>query len=50
MKSLIRFTKPDKAFPLAGKGTVQEALAEKLYEKESDELYKAAGPEASYSY
>ena len=50
MKSLIMFTKPDKPFPLAGKGTVQKALAERIYEKELEELYKAAAPEASYSY
>lgn len=50
MKSLIMITNPDNPFPLAGKGTVQKAMAEKIYDKELDELYKAAGPEANYSY
>ena len=50
MESLITFTKPEKPFPLAGKGTVRRALAEEIYREELDALYNAAGPEASYGF
>lgn len=50
MESLIMFTTPEKPFPLAGKGTVQRAFAEEIYQNELNALYKAAGPEANYGF
>ncbi|TGO16275.1 hypothetical protein BTUL_0030g00620 [Botrytis tulipae] len=39
-KDFVAFTKPDKPFPRAGKGTVQRRQAEKLYETELNSLYE----------
>ncbi|KAG4224204.1 hypothetical protein PC116_g27338, partial [Phytophthora cactorum] len=39
-RDFIMFTKPEKPFPRAGKGTIQRGLAVKLYHDEIDELYK----------
>lgn len=39
-KDFVAFTKPDKPFPRAGKGTVQRKQAEKLYETELNSLYE----------
>ncbi|KAF7951992.1 uncharacterized protein EAE97_001489 [Botrytis byssoidea] len=39
-KNFVAFTKPDKPFPRAGKGTVQRRQAEKLYEIELNSLYE----------
>lgn len=50
METLIMFTKAEKPFPLAAKGTVQRAFAEEIYRDELDALYKAAGPEANYGF
>ncbi|THV50449.1 hypothetical protein BGAL_0150g00130 [Botrytis galanthina] len=40
-KDFVAFTKPDKPFPRAGKGTVQRKQAEKLYETELNSLYES---------
>ena len=50
LESLFMFTKPEKPFPLAGKGSVRRALAEQIYEEELNALYEAAGPEAGYGF
>ncbi|KAL8832155.1 MAG: hypothetical protein Q9191_000428 [Dirinaria sp. TL-2023a] len=50
MESLIMFTKPEKPFPLAAKGSVRRKFAEAMYHEELDALYKAAGPEAGYGF
>ncbi|KAF7929570.1 hypothetical protein EAE99_004474 [Botrytis elliptica] len=41
-KDFVAFTKPDKPFPRAGKGTVQRRQAEKLYETELNSLYETS--------
>ncbi|CCD55192.1 similar to NRPS-like enzyme [Botrytis cinerea T4] len=38
-KDFVAFTRPDKPFPRAGKGTIQRKQAEKLYETELNSLY-----------
>ncbi|KAI1474192.1 hypothetical protein K445DRAFT_319573 [Daldinia sp. EC12] len=44
-RDFIMFTKPEKPFPRAGKGTIQRGVAVKLYHDEIDELYKKAESE-----
>ncbi|KAI0120256.1 acetyl-CoA synthetase-like protein [Hypoxylon sp. NC0597] len=41
-RDFITFTKPEKPFPRAGKGTIQRGISAKLYKEEIDQLYEKA--------